>query len=157
MLDAGAQAGGGAIDRLPFMPDVPDMWIGDAAKGLGGAAALAGNVAGDVAGSKGGGGFQFAPDQIDAVIAKWEDLLNQLRDDEAEVRIVRDVRPPGNEFASGDFADAGRKSGETLGDQNQRMIDYVTRYIEALKTAKSGVQATEENAQADVVAAAGDQ
>lgn len=138
----------GAVDRLKFVPDVSNIVVGSSIGGtVGGAGGVQNGVgAGVGAGAAvGGGGFQFTPEGVDAVIAKWEDLLEQLRADERDVRILADVRPPGNEFASGDFADAGRASGDTLMDQNMRMIDYVQRYIEALQKAKDSIQVKEDD------------
>jgi len=149
---------GSAVDRLPFMPDVPSMSVG-ATLGTRGVAtaAGAGNRAMPGGGAPGsGGGFMFAPEEIDGVIARWEDLLERLVADRADIERLGDVRPPGKEFASGDFAEAGRTSGMTLGDQNQRMIDYVEKYIQALMSAKNAIVAQDENAQADIVTTAGD-
>ncbi|GAB3509183.1 hypothetical protein [Amycolatopsis cihanbeyliensis] len=94
------------------------------------------------------GGYKFTPEEVDGVIAKWRQLLEDLRSDEREAWRVAHVQPPGREFASGDFVDQGANpSGKTLLEQHQRMIEYVESYIEALEKASGKIQESEDEAQ----------
>jgi len=97
------------------------------------------------------GGYEFSPDEVRGVISKWKKLLDDLQDDVKEATKVAQVKPPGQEFASGDFVNkAAKLSGETLQLQHQRMVDYVTNYIEALEKAAGIVEEHEDDQQQTV-------
>ncbi|MBN6035657.1 hypothetical protein [Amycolatopsis sp. 195334CR] len=96
-----------------------------------------------------GGGFTFQGDQIDAVIKKWKDLLDDLDNDYTDAELMAAVKAPGKEFASGDFAKLAGPSVKAFMDQNQKMRDYVTNYIDALEAAKNSMT----NKEADTEAA----
>lgn len=150
-MDAAKGAAGSVADRLQFMPDVPNISVGGAAGAAVGAVSAPANgdaPAGNTPAA--GGGFHFEPEQIDAVIRRWEDLRTMVEDDEMDAQRVANVAAPGKEFASGDFATAGKASGETLIRQKRMMIDYITRYIDSLKAAKEQMQTTEENVAGDI-------
>ncbi|WP_020669134.1 hypothetical protein [Amycolatopsis nigrescens] len=92
------------------------------------------------------GGFKFEPEQVGAVITKWRDLLDELTKDRYQAEMVAKVRAPGEEFASGDFVKVANPSGQTLLEQNERMIQYVQNYISALESAQKGLQQGEDDA-----------
>ncbi len=61
-----------------------------------------------------GGGYRFSREEIDQVIAEWEDLHASLTDD------------------------------------YQKMMEYVQQYIEALRNARDGITAREDQSQEDI-------
>ncbi|NYI88506.1 hypothetical protein HNR02_001829 [Amycolatopsis endophytica] len=91
------------------------------------------------------GGYEFSPDEVRGVISKWKELLTDLQTDLSNANTIAEVKPPGQEFASGDFVNrAAKVSGETLQLQHQRMVDYVKNYIEALQKAAGIVEENED-------------
>ncbi|MET7990448.1 hypothetical protein ABZU76_06015 [Amycolatopsis sp. NPDC005232] len=86
------------------------------------------------------GGYQFSEEEVDSVITQWEDLLAHLSDDLGKAQAISDVKAPADEFASHDFINKGSNpSGQTLLLQHQRMHDYVSNFITALKAAKNKI------------------
>lgn len=129
-----AQSGNGVIrgaqvaDSLTSIPDVAPIQVG----------------------SKGSsGGYKFSADQVQGVINQWQDLLSDLVDDQQSISMMTwAAKPPGKEFASGDYIDKGlNPSTQTLAQQNQRMITYVQDYIKALEQASGRIQQTEADQQ----------
>ena len=93
------------------------------------------------------GGYKFEPDQVQAVIAKWQELLDGVIEDLRYANQVANVTPPGQEFASSDFVDQGAgPSGQTLLNQHERMKTYIENYIRALQQASGQIQQTEDDA-----------
>ncbi|WP_328605448.1 hypothetical protein OG943_36400 [Amycolatopsis sp. NBC_00345] len=91
------------------------------------------------------GGYKFSADEVDSVITKWQDLLDNLNDDLANARVIATVKRPADEPASNDFIDKGANpSGQTLLDQHHKMVQYVNNYITALKAAKNKITVTEQ-------------
>jgi hypothetical protein len=87
-----------------------------------------------------GGGYKFSEDEIDGVIKQWEDLLTNMGKDLRDAQNIAYVTPPADEFASHDFINKGADpSGKTLLEQHQRMHDYVSNFIEALRAAKNKI------------------
>lgn len=102
------------------------------------------------------GGYKFSDGEVDAVIKQWEDLLADTRTDLARAITIRDVRAPAAEPASEDFINKGANpSGVSLVEQHQRMVDYTTNFITALKAAKNKITVAEQEA-ADSVKKKGD-
>ncbi|AXB46297.1 MULTISPECIES: hypothetical protein [Amycolatopsis] len=95
-----------------------------------------------------GGGFTFQADQIDAVIKKWQDLLDDLKTDAEDARNMAAVKAPGKEFASGDFAKLAIPSVKAFIDQNTKMQEYVENYVEALESAKKSMTNNEADTEA---------
>ena len=93
------------------------------------------------------GGYKFSADEVDAVIKQWEDLLKNARGDLEHAVTIRDVKAPADEFASNDFIGKGANpSGQSLVEQHQRMVDYTTNFITALKAAKNKITVAEQEA-----------
>lgn len=147
----------GPVDRMPFMPAIPGIGVLGA---VGSAVSMAANAAGSAAGKGGGGGgggagYTFSPEQLDDVIRDWEDLREDLLKDRREADKLANVRGPGSEFASGDFEQAARPSGQKQLEQTERMIAYAEKYIEALKKAKGATVNQNEQAREDAKNASG--
>lgn len=96
-------------------------------------------------GSSGGGGYQFDPDKIDAVIKSWNDLLTDLQNDRQDGLLMAGVVAPGKEFASGDWEKLANPSGKAFVLQNQKMQAYVAQYIQNLTDAKNKIAANEDD------------
>ncbi|HVV14047.1 hypothetical protein [Amycolatopsis sp.] len=93
------------------------------------------------------GGYKFDPDQVQDVINKWQALLDDVNADIESATTVAQVKPPGQEFASGDFVTQGANpSGQTLLTQHQRMKTYIQNYIEALQQASGKIAQSEDDA-----------
>ncbi|EHR63949.1 hypothetical protein [Saccharomonospora cyanea] len=120
--------------------------IGKAAGGMISVAAPA--VAGAPAPSS--GGYKFSREEIDDVIRQWEDLHGKLNDDYRRAQDMALVRPPGAEPASEDFTACANPSGRAFLQATQKMMDYVQKYIEALRNARDGITTREEQSQEDI-------
>ena len=97
------------------------------------------------------GGYKFSSDEVDSVITKWQDLLDNLNTDLKHARTIAGVRRPADEPASNDFIDKGANpSGTTLLDQHDRMVQYVNNFITALKAAKNKITVAEQEARDSV-------
>lgn len=96
------------------------------------------------------GGYKFSREGIDEVIRDWEDLREDLVKDSEKAQQMAHVNSPGDEFASDDFTSSANPSGKAFLSATEQMIDYVEKYIEALRNARDGIAASEDNAQEDV-------
>lgn len=130
------------VDRMPTAPAIPPIGVAAAGKAITDTA----NSISDQFDDGGSGGYVFSPEEIDEVIKQWEELLDDIMQDEDHVRTIATVQAPGREFASGDFKDAAGPSGEMLAEQTKRMRRYVSAYINALKNAKHATQAQDQQA-----------
>lgn len=146
------------VDRMPTPPPIAPIAVG--AGSMAGPAGTATAVAAQAAnfavtssagaGGRNGGGYRFSPEEIDAVIKQWEQLREGLEDDLNTAQDVANVKGPGREFASGDFEKAAGPSGRALVEQTRRMLDYVQRYIQALKDAQNATKTQDEQAREEV-------
>jgi hypothetical protein len=97
------------------------------------------------------GGYHFEPDQVQGVIAKWQNLLSDLQQDHIDAQFIAGVQAPAPDPASSQFTDNGAlPSGRTLLEQTDRMIQYVQNYIEALQKASGKIQQADADAQQGV-------
>ncbi len=101
------------------------------------------------------GHFTFSPEELDKIIQEWEDLQSSLEEDEMQAMFMKNIDPPGNDFASGDFSKSANPSGEQFYDAIQKMITYVGKYIEALKDAREKMSTQEEQATGDIAKSGG--
>lgn len=93
------------------------------------------------------GGYKFDPDQVQGVINKWQALLDDVKADISQAEAIASVRPPGAEFASGDFIKQGAgPSGDTLLQQHRRMQTYIENYISALEQASGKIAQSDDDA-----------
>jgi hypothetical protein len=94
------------------------------------------------------GGYHFEPDQVQGVITKWQNLLDDLKQDHIDAQQIATVRAPAPDPASNQFTDNGAlPSGQTLVEQTDRMIQYVQNYIDALQKASGKIQQADADAQ----------
>ena len=130
-----------------------------------GAAGMAGGAVGQVQSAFGGsalavgagvqaasGGFEFSPEELDAVIQQWEDLLDEFKGDRKDIhRMFESLTPPAEDAASVGFTDAVRAALEDLKESNLSMVQYADDYLVKLRAAKEGNEEVE-LAQSDAVA-----
>ncbi|GLY67489.1 hypothetical protein [Amycolatopsis taiwanensis] len=94
------------------------------------------------------GGYHFEPDQVQSVITKWQNLLQDLEQDRLDAHQIALIQAPAPDPASNQFTDNGAlPSGRTLLEQTDRMIQYVQNYIEALQKASGQIQQADADAQ----------
>ncbi|MEY7972422.1 hypothetical protein AB8O38_10525 [Saccharomonospora xinjiangensis] len=93
------------------------------------------------------GGYKFSREEIDDVIRQWEDLHGKLLEDRRTANYMIGVRPPGAEPASEDFTASANPSGTAFAQALEKMIDYVQRYIQALRNARDGITTREDESQ----------
>ncbi|WP_051110062.1 PE domain-containing protein [Saccharomonospora halophila] len=101
------------------------------------------------------GHFTFSPEELDKIIAEWEDLRSALDSDEQKAMHMTNIQPPGNDFASSDFSNSANPSGDGFLRAIEKMIDYVDKYIEALKDAREKIATQDEQANSEITKAGG--
>ena len=95
-------------------------------------------------GVTGGGGFQFSPEELDAVIADWEALLEDVREDQTNILYAREsALPPAEDVASVGFVRAVVDGLAAFQESNSSMVAYIEDYIGKLRRAKDGNEQTE--------------
>jgi hypothetical protein len=94
-----------------------------------------------------GGQFQMDPEELNAVIGQWEDVLDKIVDDGAKIQDLLMVSgaAPGNDPASGSFASTSSDSIFALYNQNASMRTYAQDYIKKLKEAQSKTVVTDQD------------
>lgn len=70
---------------------------------------------GEPAPTTGGPGFAYDPDQLNALAAKWDELVDIFRRGQLHADVIKQARGPGLEYASGGNAEMVVASGEALG------------------------------------------
>ncbi|WP_146240045.1 hypothetical protein [Prauserella flavalba] len=102
------------------------------------------------------GKWTFDAEQIDAVIGQWEDLLEDLTNDQTAIRLMIDrATPPSRDDPSSNFVDGIRDGVRSLEDSNLSMIAYVEDFLGRLREAKTKIGTTEETNAAPMQAATG--
>ncbi|MBB3049698.1 hypothetical protein FHS23_000693 [Prauserella isguenensis] len=133
-----AQMAGGGMSRMP----TPMVQMAKSSASLGAFAKA-------TASSAAGGGYSFSPEEIDAVLAQWEQLRADLRSDLDEANKIASVQPPGNEPASSTFVGSANPAGMALLQQTKSMVEHTTQYIDALRKAKGVTEEAEAQAADD--------
>lgn len=108
-----------------------------------------GAFAKEAASSAAGGGYSFSPEEIDAVLAQWEQLRADLEADLTEANKIAGVQAPGNEPASSTFVGSANPAGKALLQQTASMLEHTTQYINALRKAKGVTEEAEAQATDD--------
>jgi hypothetical protein len=79
-------------------------------------------------------------DQLNDAIKQWNDLLGQLRLDEAQGRLMTGLSAPGSPLdqAGKAFVDAANASGVAFLKANRAQQDFATDYINKLTAVRDG-------------------
>jgi hypothetical protein len=80
-----------------------------------------------------GQSYSYSPDQLQAIINKYQDILQTLMQVGFDGRFIGNVDPPADEDASRDFARRANSSGRAFIQANQQAIEYVHGEIDKLK------------------------
>ena len=94
------------------------------------------------------GSWSFDREEIEAIIADWKELAEQLKEDrEAFLRVRNGVYPPSSDGSSENFVQALTDGLVALEESNSSMHKYVDDFIKKLEEAKSAIsQGDEESA-----------
>ncbi|MEA5361395.1 hypothetical protein VA596_17760 [Amycolatopsis sp., V23-08] len=124
------------------------MIIGEAGQA---AQALWGDAFANSAPVYGGGGqggqFKMDPEELNAVIGQWEDVLDKIVDDGEKINSLRYGAglAPGQDPVSGSYASTTGESISALQRQNDSMRKYAQEYIKKLKEAQSKTVVTDQD------------
>jgi hypothetical protein len=95
-----------------------------------------------------GQSYSYSPDQLQAVINKYQDVLQALTQAARDGQHIAEVIPPADEDASRQFARQANNSGQAFLQANQQAIRYVQDEINKLNAALQQYnQAEDANAQ----------
>jgi len=87
-------------------------------------------------GAVGGAGYNFDPDQIAALIPKWEALKDELQADLNELRNASyNVSPPTADPAAASNARATQESFSAAIEHNLHILDYAQKWVDKLREA----------------------
>ncbi|EHR62932.1 hypothetical protein [Saccharomonospora cyanea] len=121
--------------------------VGAVLGGPAGAVALGASVAARAA-AGGGGSWSFDKDEIDAVIAEWKALAEDLQADRTEFHSAATVNAPSNDQPSTRFMVDLVDGLAALENSNRSMWRYVDEFIGKLEEAKRAVgQVDDENSE----------
>ncbi|WP_342585446.1 hypothetical protein [Saccharomonospora piscinae] len=125
-----------AQDGLSATEAVSAVLPGGAAVGAAiGAAKIAGGAAGG-----GGGSWSFDPEEIDAVIADWKALQEQLNEDSSRFAALRTAfLHPSEDDPSSQYMQSLYESISGLDEFNYGMVEYVHSFIEKLENAAKSI------------------
>lgn len=98
-------------------------------------------------GAGGYGGFLFTPDELDSVLAKWERLHADLREDGRQIAALTSIEGPGDEQASENSAGRANDSGSSFMRHHDRMVEAVGDYIDRLKASRLNYLTRDESAE----------
>jgi hypothetical protein len=102
---------------------------------------------GKVYGGGKGGQFKMDPEELNAVIGQWEDVLDKITEDGHKIErlVVESGNAPGKDPVSGSFASTSTDSIVALLSQNTSMRKYAQDYIKKLKEAQSKTVVTDQD------------
>ncbi|MFG1647352.1 hypothetical protein ACGFMK_44330 [Amycolatopsis sp. NPDC049252] len=94
-----------------------------------------------------GGQFKMDPEELNAVIGQWEDVLDKIVDDGSKINSLRfgTGLAPGQDPVSGSYASTTGESIAALQRQNDSMRKYAQEYIKKLKEAQSKTVVTDQD------------
>jgi hypothetical protein len=121
--------------------------VGAVLGGPAGAVMAGASAAARVAAAAGAGGsWSFDPDEIDAVIAEWKALLEEL---EADRNTFRDVQrssyAPSGDEPSRKFLNSLDEGLSALEQSNSSMRAYVVDFVDKLEDAKKAIAESDES------------
>ncbi len=122
--------------------------VGAVLGGPGGAVALGASVAARAA-AGGGGSWSFDKDEIDAVIAEWKALAEELDSDRGSFSVVKQTSyAPSGDQPSNSFMNSLNDGVSALEQSNRSMREYVDEFVNKLENAKKSIVESD-NARAD--------
>jgi hypothetical protein len=87
-----------------------------------------------VGGAPGAGqSYSYSPDQLQAIIKKYDDILRSLMEVRSATQYIAMADPPADEAASVQFAQKANNSGRAFAQAHQQAITYVQGEINKLK------------------------
>ncbi|GDY30650.1 hypothetical protein [Gandjariella thermophila] len=95
-----------------------------------------------------GQSYSYSPDQLQAIIKKYQDVLQTLMQAAQSTTFIGMMDPPADEDASKEFTQKALGSGRAFRQANQQSIEYVSGEIDKLKAVLQQYnQAEEANAE----------
>ncbi len=114
--------------------------VGAVLGGPAGMAKLGMSTAARMIGEGNGGSWSFNREEIEAVIADWKALAEELDEDRDHfVSMQQRSQPPSADHPSAEFMNALREGMSSLEDFNNSMRDYVAEFVDKLEAAKKSV------------------
>jgi hypothetical protein len=94
-----------------------------------------------------GGQFKMDPEELNAVIGQWEDVLDKIVEDGNKIHglVYTPKLAPGEDAVSGGYATTTGDSIASLMRQNDSMRKYAQEYIKKLKEAQSKTVVTDQD------------
>ena len=94
-----------------------------------------------------GGQFKMDPEELNAVIGQWEDVLDKIVEDGNKIQslVYTPKLAPGEDVVSGSYASTTSDSIAALQRQNDSMRKYAQEYIKKLKAAQTTTVATDQD------------
>lgn len=88
----------------------------------------------------GGGSWSFDPDEIDAVLAEWKALAEELeKDQQSFSRVTGASYAPSGDMPSNEFMNSLNDGVYALEQSNMSMRDYVADFVAKLERAKNSI------------------
>lgn len=98
----------------------------------------------------GSGGWEFTADELESVINKWEDLLDDVKEDRHKIRdllaIFRTGEQPSDDDPTTNYHERVIDGVKALKKSNDSMLSYVDNYIESLRKAKKKLEESDADA-----------
>jgi hypothetical protein len=98
------------------------------------------------AGGGQGGKYTFSPAELESQIKRYQDILDNIAEDQRDVRSITAVRSPAPDIASQDVTEAIRNCGKALLIKNEHSMRYVEHQIAKLRAVLAQYQAQEHHA-----------
>lgn len=119
--------------------------VGAVLGGPAGAVALGASVAARAA-AGGGGSWSFDKDEIDAVIAEWNELAEQIGEDRAQLNSLVDALTiaPSEDNPTRGYVNAVSDGVAGLDESNFSMNRYVAEFVGKLEDAKKSISSRDE-------------
>lgn len=94
----------------------------------------------------GGGSWSFDPDEIDAVLAEWKALAEELeKDHHGFFGLAHASYAPSGDMPSNEFMKALNDGVYSLEQSNRSMRNYVADFIEKLERAKGSIEESDKS------------
>jgi hypothetical protein len=92
------------------------------------------------------GSWSFDREEIEAIIADWKELAEQLKEDRAAFDAFRSavIKPPSEDTPTDGFVRALAEGVSGLDNSNYSMVQYTHSFIEKLESAMKGIEQQDE-------------